>query len=246
MPNPLGPSRTSGRVRAASHAVSYFVVFLATFVILFAALGMTTPHALMSPSTGTGREDQIRTTHDTRGLAPAANSTFCGLIASYGNALPEPDTANFFARLCVQSEFQSLVASWGGLYGYYPFNGSPIAYAASNLTPGWGGGDGWTDIEFTINWASSSDCGTYGTPCAHQAYWLGNETTGNLSGPNFETYPLTCYCGDLPRTALTSSPGTPIALGIGVVPAAVAVGFIFAILTSRRGKAGQVASLSRK
>lgn len=241
-----GHSNPSGRARAQWRLASNLVAFLLILVVLLASLLQTAPRSSAGPATGVERGDQSGITRGTSSLARPANSTFCGLIAPYGNALPEPDTANFFARLCVQSEFQSLVVDWGGLYGYYPFNGSPIAYAAANLTPGWGGGDGWTDIDFAINWASSSDCGNFGMPCAHQAYWLGNESTGILSGPYFETYPLACGCGEVPRILVPPVAGGPTLLVIEVIPSAVAVGFIFAVLASRRGKAGPVAPPSRK
>jgi hypothetical protein len=229
---PRSRASLQGKDRLASRTSSVLVALLA---IMGAGLVTVAPcaiHLTVGTSTQVISADESWPMHGLPTLAPSGNGTFCGLIAPYGNAIPQPTANDFFGRLCVQSEFQSLVVAWGDLYGYYPYNGSPIAFGAENLTISWGGGEGSIDIDFTINWASSSDCAGYGPLCVHQASWFGNESSGNLSGPDFGTYPLICTCGE--QSAIGGSGGLVVAVVTVGVELAIACGVILVARRSGR------------
>jgi hypothetical protein len=169
-------------------------------LLAFSAIGLAVvvPGLVPAPAASAPSESNLVESGDSQD-APlsiaVSNATFCGLITPYAGALPEPATTDFYARLCVQSEFQSIVVAWGGLYVSSPSNGSPAVYGAANFTPVLTEDHGWVDIEFSVNWVSSSNCTRFGPSCAHTATWTGNESTGVLSGPQLDTYPLACSCG---------------------------------------------------
>jgi hypothetical protein len=120
------------------------------------------------------------------------NSTYCGLLASSGEATAVPDAAMFFAKLCNETSFIDLVSEWGDLREIYPNNGTEGELEAANLTLGESGGSDWNDTTFSINWLSGANCTGLGTPCVHQAGWFGNQSTGTLTGPYFGNSPDIC------------------------------------------------------
>jgi hypothetical protein len=162
-----------------------------------------------------------------------ANSTYCGLLGEYAEAGPEPYTTQFFARLCVEPAFITLVSAWGGLRNSYPNNGTEAVLVAVNLSLGTSSDASMTDVYFQIAWTSGLSCAGYSAPCAHEAVWVGNDGTGSLSGPTLETSPDICGC--LPFTYPAYGPFGPwgIAGLLGTVVAASAVAAYLSVRARR-------------
>lgn len=203
---------------------------LSTISVVAIVPGLVSLPGLPATATSTYLESGV--SQGAQASLATSNATFCGLITPYVSVLPEPATTDFFARLCVQSEFQSIVVAWGGLYVSNASDGSPVAYAAANFTPGLSESRGWTDVDFSINWVSSSNCTDFGPPCAHAALWTGNESTGDLTGPQLDTYPLACACGLAPAGP---APGAWILAGV-LILAVLSGAALFALVVVLGGR----------
>src|SRR5271170_4626406 len=78
------------------------LVILAVAVLAITACGIGLTRSF-------GEASRPVATWDAPALAAPTNSTYCGLMGPYLAVLPEPDAAQFFARVCVEPAFISIV-----------------------------------------------------------------------------------------------------------------------------------------
>lgn len=129
-----------------------------------------------------------------------------------------------FNTVCASAEFQALVASWGAM------NVSLETYSNAQ---------GLRFANFTVTWVNWSGVTYY----ANEAYWAGNISTGQVSGPFVSSFPgVACYGPAAECAGLHSGPPPAVTyllvLVVGVAAvllAAAVVGGYLAWTRHRRG-----------
>jgi hypothetical protein len=150
--------------------------------------------------------------------------------AASGATCPSPSPSDrnspLYPQVCGLPAFQALIDQWG----------------VSNFSWGMTSGPTWNVVWLQVMWVTpcnESLSSSPGVPCQHQEYWGANITSGTITGPTVQVYPITaCYgCPAVPTQQSGPTLGTWPGWILYVVVSAAGIAALGAFFAwKRRGR----------
>lgn len=222
------PGKSGGGTRAPSIRLLPAVIGILVIVTVFAI-------AISTSLRGTSSLAGVEFGHGgkTQSAVVDENISYCSLLGASDGLNSTGYTANvsqIWSTLCKDSQFQSVVNSWGGLELVKVGNNSNYSWVAENLTFSTGAhGDSPPTLYFSVTYIGPcTNTTTADQICSVQIYWAGNVTTNGLSGPYTEESPVTELGGGTRSSPAPGVPAAAIYAGVAVVLGVILIGAIAA------------------